>query len=66
MTAATMVKATYGYNIESHDDDYIKLASNAIISVGSLGVVGLNPIDFFPICLFYMLSIAVGVTHKGS
>lgn len=32
----------------SNDDDYIKLAADAIIGVASLGVFGLNPVDLFP------------------
>ena len=48
MSSGTIVKSTYGHEIMSNDDDYIKLAADAIIGVASLGVFGLNPVDLFP------------------
>lgn len=50
MTAATIVKMTYGHEILTNDDSYIKLAIDAIGDALKLGVTGLTPVDLFPIC----------------
>ena len=47
-----MVKSTYGYDIESNDDEYIKLVSEGSIAIGSLGVPGLNLVDTKALCKF--------------
>ena len=42
------MKSTYGREIHSNEDDYVKLASDSVSSMTSLGVPGLNPVDLFP------------------
>lgn len=48
MAAATMVKTTYDYDIQSNEDTYNKLASEAISAASSLGLNGLTVVDIFP------------------
>lgn len=43
-----IVKSTYGRDIASNDDDYVKLATNTTVTMASLGIPGLNPVDLFP------------------
>lgn len=50
MSSGSVVKSTYGHEIASNNDEYIKLASNALIDVLSLGMIGLNYVDAFPFC----------------
>ena len=49
-SAGTIVRSTYGHEIESNEDGYIKLASDAIVAANSIAVPGLNLIDIAPIC----------------
>ena len=49
LTSGTVVKSTYGHDIKSNDDDYVKMASEAVIAATSLGMMGLTPLDFVPI-----------------
>lgn len=44
-----MVKSTYGHEITSIEDEYVKLAADAVTSTTALGIPGLNPIDLFPL-----------------
>lgn len=51
-SAGVVVKSTYGYDILSNNDGYIKLAADALIANASLGTIGLNPIDVLPFCKY--------------
>ena len=44
-----MVKSAYGYDIQSNDDPYVKLAIDAFSSVFSLGLFGMTVVDMLPI-----------------
>lgn len=48
MLASTIVKSTYNYDIQSNEDAYNKLASEAASAVVSLGLNGLTLVDIFP------------------
>lgn len=48
LSAATIAKITYGYDVKSNEDAYTKLSSEAISSVLSLGLNGLTTVDIFP------------------
>lgn len=48
MAAGTVVKTTYGYDIQTNEDAYNKLAIEAVSAVASLGLNGLTAVDLFP------------------
>ena len=50
LTSGIIVKSTYGREITSNDDDYVKLATNSVSAMTYLGVPGLNLVDLFPLC----------------
>lgn len=50
MSSGIIVKSTYGREIASNDDDYVKLAAATMVAMASLGVPGLNAVDLFPFC----------------
>ena len=49
MSSGIIVKSTYGYDIISSDDEYIKLAIRTAEELTSLGVPGLTVVDMFPL-----------------
>ena len=61
-SAGVVLKSTYGYDILSNNDGYIKLAADALIANASLGTIGLNPIDVLPFCKCN-IHVAVPVFH---
>lgn len=49
MSAANVVKMTYGYDIESDDDKLIQAAVESSARLTKAGVPGMTFVDFFPI-----------------
>ena len=49
MTSATIVKLTYGHEILTNNDSYIRLTTEAVGSLVQLGVTGMTLVDLFPI-----------------
>ncbi|OBZ75202.1 O-methylsterigmatocystin oxidoreductase [Grifola frondosa] len=47
--AAIIMKIAYGHQIESDDDEYIKLTENVSLAHVDAGDPGTAPVDFFPI-----------------
>lgn len=43
------MRVTYGHQILSDDDEYVKLANISLESVSEVGVPGGTPVDLFPI-----------------
>ncbi|KAI5119693.1 hypothetical protein M0805_003579 [Coniferiporia weirii] len=52
MSAATVVKLTYGHDIMSDDDKFINLAVIATSRGTAAGMPGMTPVDFFPFLRF--------------
>ena len=48
LSSGIIVKSTYGREITSNNDDYVKLAAATMAAMTSLGVPGLNAVDLFP------------------
>lgn len=49
MSAAVIVKLTYGHEILTNDDSYVKLAAKALGDLLNLGVTGITFVDLIPI-----------------
>ena len=47
--AAVIMKIAYGHQIETDDDEYIKLTENVSLAHVDAGDPGTAPVDFFPI-----------------
>lgn len=50
MTAAIVVKFTYGRDVVSNDDELVRVSVDATLQGIALGIPGLTPIDLFPFC----------------
>lgn len=55
LAAGAMVKSTYGFEIQSSDDAYVRLAIEALTSVVSLGLIGATTVDVLPFCEIIMM-----------
>ena len=61
LSSGIIVKSTYGREIVSVDDDYVKLASDSVSSMTALGVPGLNPVDLFPFCEYLRMITVIEI-----
>ena len=50
MTAAVVVKFTYGRDVVSTDDELVRVSVAATVKGVALGIPGMTPIDLFPFC----------------
>ena len=46
--AAVIMKIAYGHQIETDDDEYIKMTENVSLAHVDAGDPGTAPVDFFP------------------
>lgn len=51
-TASTLTMATYGYEVESEEDAYVKLVEEVNLMTVEPGAPGSTLPDLFPICEF--------------
>jgi hypothetical protein len=51
-SASLIVQVAYGHEIKTDDDEYFRLAQEAIDAVNNAGPLGNTIVDFFPFCMY--------------